>query len=119
MPCSADASPDFRVGAQLHHVITAKAVLPALFTVVGTDGFAVQEGTVEAAGVSDLPAAFLGVPPDDDMVSRHLCVRHRQSVVLQPPNSHLLTKEQHVSNAGHSCSSAGHQRVQSSLVQVV
>lgn len=101
VPCSADASPDFGVGSQLHHVIAAEPVLPALLAVVGADGFAIQEGAVEAAGVGDLPAALPRVPPDDHMVARHLCVRHRQGVVLQPPHSHLLTQKQHVSNAVH------------------
>lgn len=68
-PCCGDTSPDFGVGAQLHHVITAQSVLPALLAVVGANGFAVQEGAVEAAGVGDLPAALAGVPPDDDMVA--------------------------------------------------
>ena len=33
--------PDFGVGAQLHHVVTAEAVLPALLPVVGADGLAI------------------------------------------------------------------------------
>ena len=87
------------MGAELHHVVTAEAVLPALLAVVGADGFAIQEGAVQAASVSDLPAALTGVPPDHHMVPRHLSVRHRQGVVLQPPNSHLLPQEHHVSRA--------------------
>lgn len=62
-------SPDFGVGAQLHHVITAEAMLPPLLAVVGADGFAIQEGAIQAASVGDLPAALTGVPPDDDMVA--------------------------------------------------
>ena len=99
MQCAANASPDFGVRAKLHHVITAEAVLPALLAVVGADSFAIQESAVQAAGVSDLPAALIGIPPDDDMVARHLSVRHRQGVILQPPNSHLLSQEHHVSHA--------------------
>lgn len=96
---TAGTSPDFGVGAQLHHIITAQAMLAPLLAVVGADGFAIQEGAIQAAGVGDLPAALTGVPPDDDMVARHLSVRHRQGVVIQPPNSHLLIQEQHVSHA--------------------
>ncbi len=61
--------PDFGVGAQLHHVITAEAVLPALLPVVGADGLAVQEGAIQAACVCDLPTALTGLPPDHHMVS--------------------------------------------------
>ena len=74
-------------------------MLPALLAIVGADGFAVQEGAVQAASVGDLPAALTGVPPDDNMVARHLSVGHRQSVVLQPSNSHLLLQQHHVSHA--------------------
>ena len=70
-----------------------------MLAIVGADGFAVQEGAVQAAGVGDLPAALTGVPPDDNMVARHLSVGHRQSVVLQPSNSHLLLQQHHVSHA--------------------
>lgn len=69
VPCPANASPDFGVGSQLHHIIAAEPMLPALLAVVGANGFAVQEGAVEAAGVGDLPAALPGVPPDDHMVA--------------------------------------------------
>ena len=93
------------MGAELHHVITAEAVLAALLAIVGADGFAVQEGAVQAASVGDLPAALAGVPPDDHMVARHFGVGHRQGVVLQPPNSHLLSQEHHVSRAAQ-CSRA-------------
>ncbi len=76
------AIPDFRVGPQLHHIITAEAVLPALLPVVGADGLAIQECAVQAASVCDLPAALAGVPPDDNMAARHLCVWHWQGVVI-------------------------------------
>ena len=105
MRCAADGSPDFGVRAELHHVITAEAVLSSLLAVVGADGFAIQECAVQAAGVSDLPAALIGVPPDDDMVARHLSVRHRQGIILQPPNSDLLSRVHHVSHAVQ-CSTA-------------
>ncbi len=61
--------PDFGVGAQLHHVITAEAVLPALLPVVGADGLAVQEGAIQAACVCDLPTPLTGLPADHHMVS--------------------------------------------------
>lgn len=81
-------------------------MLPPLLAVVGADGLAIQEGAIQAASVGDLPAALTGVPPDDDMVARHLSVRHRQGVVIQPPYSHLLTQEQHVSHAVHCINTA-------------
>lgn len=99
MRCTAGTSPDFGVGAELHHIIAAQAMLPPLLAVVSADGLAIQEGAIQAASVGDLPAALTGVPPDDDMVAGHLSVGHRQGVVIQPPNSHLLTQEQHVSHA--------------------
>ncbi len=61
--------PDFGIGAQLHHVVTAEAVLPTLLPVVGADGLAIQEGAIQAACVCDLPTAFTRLPPDHDMVS--------------------------------------------------
>ena len=76
------ALPDFRVRSQLHHVITAERVFPALLPVVGADGLAIQEGAVQAASVSHLPAALTGIPLDHNMPPRHLCVWKGQGVVL-------------------------------------
>ena len=64
-----DQSPELGVRSQLHHVIAAQSVLAPLLPVVGADGLAVQEGTIQAACVSDLPATLAGVPPDDYMVT--------------------------------------------------
>lgn len=78
----AQAVPDFRVGPQLHHIITAEPVLSALFPVVGADGLAIQEGAVQTTSVCDLPAALTGIPLDHHMPARHLCVWKGQCVVL-------------------------------------
>ena len=86
---SVAAVPDFGVRAQLHHVITAELVLSALLPVVGADGLAIQEGAVQAAGVSDLPTALGGVPSYHHMVSRHLCVGDWQGVVIQATHCDL------------------------------
>ena len=91
VPCLSLHIPDFGVGPKLHHVITAKSVLAPLFPVVGADGLPIEESSVQAASVCDLPAALTGLPSDDHMPSGHLSIGKGQGVVFQPAHCHLHT----------------------------